>query len=169
VDITLGGKDYSLERETLKKWLQLEELKSKTYEEAKRRNIDGFSACLCSCVSFILGVDVSELPWLEAATAFSEIVYVNEPSECKWSREDRDYDNMENEMNCNTFIWEMNNQNVYTCRTNLTGIENRKENEYYFRCKDQPWAVEGDRNVNVHSYLYKIIGTQPLNILNSSY
>ena len=95
-------------------------------------------------------------------------VYTNEPSECKWSREDRDYNNMENNMRCSNNLWEMNNQQVYTCRTSLTGIQNRKENNYYFKCKDQPWAAEGDRNENKQSYLYTIIGTQPLNILGLS-
>ncbi len=93
-------------------------------------------------------------------------VYVNEPSECKWDREDKDFANMNNDMKCALNVWEMNNENVYTCTANLSGIENRAENDYYFRCKDKPWASEGDRNTNAQSYLYKIIGTQPLNILD---
>lgn len=93
-------------------------------------------------------------------------VYVNEPSECRWSFENRDYDNMESEMDCSTNIWEMNNEYVYTCRTTLSGIKDREENEYYFRCKDKPYASEGDRNENKQSFLYKVIGTQPLNILD---
>ncbi len=93
-------------------------------------------------------------------------VYVNEPAECKWSREDRTFDNMEYSMSCATNVWEMNNKNVYTCLVTLTGIENRKTNSYYFRCKDQPVGVEeSDRNINTQSYLYNIMGTQPLNIL----
>ena len=92
-------------------------------------------------------------------------VYVNEPSECKWDREDRDYKDMSNEMICNKNVWEMNSQNVYTCKAKLTGMENRKENKYYFKCKDQPMASEGDRNTNVQSYLYTVMGTQPLNLL----
>jgi len=96
-------------------------------------------------------------------------VYVNEPSECRWSRDvDIDFDNMETEMKCSTNLWEMNNRQVYTCKTTLSGILDRKENKYYFRCKDQPWAAEGDRNDNKQSFLYKIIGTQPLNILEIS-
>ncbi len=98
-------------------------------------------------------------------TSLNLEVYVNEPSECKWSREDRDYNNMENNMKCSTQIWEMNNQQVYTCKTTLNGINDRKENKYYFKCKDQPWAEEGDRNENKQSYEYTVIGTQPLNIL----
>jgi hypothetical protein len=92
-------------------------------------------------------------------------VYVNEPAQCKWSREDRDFAQMETNMSCNTNLWEINNNNVYTCRTTLTGIKDRQDNEYYFRCKDQPNALESERNPNVQSYLYNVIGTQPLNII----
>lgn len=109
----------------------------------------------------------SEKPMQFNQTSLYLEVYVNEPSECKWSREDRAYKNMEKNMSCDTNVWEMNSNLVYTCRTNLTGIENRKENSYYFRCKDKPWAEEGDRNENKESYKYTVIGTQPLNILNS--
>jgi len=94
-------------------------------------------------------------------------VYVNEPSECRWSFEDRAYENMAYDMECSKNLWEMNHQNVYTCKTELTGVKDRAENLYYFRCKDQPYAEEGDRNVNVQSYLYKVIGTQALNILSA--
>ena len=93
-------------------------------------------------------------------------VYVNEPSECKWSREDKDFNLMENTMSCDTNVWEMNNENVYTCRTTLTGIQDKTDNNYYFRCKDQPFASEADRNVNSQSSLYTIIGTQPLTLLD---
>ncbi len=100
-------------------------------------------------------------------TSLNLEVYVNEPSTCKWSREDRSYENMEQEMNCDNFIFQMNNRNLYTCRTTLTGIQDRTENNYYFRCKDQPSPSipEGDKNLNRQSYLYNVIGTQPLNIL----
>ena len=99
-------------------------------------------------------------------TSFDLEVYVNEPSECKWSREDREYEDMEHEMECASDLFEMNNQQVYPCETTLTGLEDRKENKYYFKCKDQPWAQPGDRNVNKQSYLYTVIGTQPLNIVD---
>lgn len=92
-------------------------------------------------------------------------VYVNEPAECKWSRTDQSYDNMEQQMDCDTRVFQMNNKNLYTCRATLTGIQDRKDNNYFFRCKDQPTAPEGDRNVNTQSYQYNLIGTQPLNIL----
>ena len=101
-------------------------------------------------------------------TNFDLEVYVNEPSECKWSRSDISYDNMEHEMNCDTQFFQINNQNLFTCRAELTGIEDRKENKYYFRCKDQPFKPESERNVNIQSFLYTLIGTQPLNILSVS-
>jgi hypothetical protein len=93
-------------------------------------------------------------------------VYVNEPSTCKWSREDRSYDNMENNMSCATSVWEMNNNQVYTCATTLTGLKDREDNEFYFRCKDQPYAEDKDRNTNQESYKYTLKGTEPLNIVD---
>jgi hypothetical protein len=100
-------------------------------------------------------------------TSSSIEVYVNEPSECKWSRENKAYNNMENNFSCDINLWEMNTDNVYTCRTTLTGIESRKENTFYFRCKDKPGFEEKDRNVNTESYNYLVAGTQPLNIMES--
>jgi hypothetical protein len=96
-------------------------------------------------------------------------VYLNENSECRWSREDRDYTLMENIMDCELNVWDMkkiNNKWVYTCETTLTGIQNKQDNHYYFRCKDKPQAAEPDRNTNTQSYLYNIIGTQPLTLLS---
>tara|TARA_Y100000310_G_scaffold66661_1_gene62004 strand:+ start:7541 stop:10108 length:2568 start_codon:yes stop_codon:yes gene_type:complete len=95
-------------------------------------------------------------------------VYINEPAECKWSREDKDYSLMENDMVCDLNIDDMrkiNNNWLYTCQTTLTGIKNRQDNEYYFRCNDNPHSADGDRNDNKQSYLYNIIGTQPLTLL----
>jgi len=93
-------------------------------------------------------------------------VYVNEPSECRWSRVDANFESMDEEMICDTQIFQMNNKNLYTCRTTLTGLQDRKENNYYFRCKDKPGRSESERNVNSQSFLYTVIGTQPLNIIS---
>jgi len=112
------------------------------------------------------GLDIpSNTPISYNTTNLNLKVYVNEPAECRWSREDRDFAQMETNMSCDTNLWEINNNNVYTCRTTLTGIKDRQDNEYYFRCKDQPNAPESERNPNVQSYLYNVIGTQPLNII----
>ena len=93
-------------------------------------------------------------------------VYVNEPANCKWSREDRDYNTMETEMTCNENVWEMNNNLVYTCKTNLTGIKNRQDNVFYFRCKDKPGANESERYPNQESYKFTLKGTETLNIID---
>ena len=91
--------------------------------------------------------------------------YINEPSECKWDKESKSYDEMANEMSCSTEIYEINAQQTYTCSTTLTGIEDRKENKFYVRCKDQPGSPENERNVNTQSQEFILKGSQPLNIV----
>lgn len=93
-------------------------------------------------------------------------VYVNEPVECKWSKNDKAYDDMENQMTCATGVLDFNSQSVYPCSTNLTGLKSGVDNDFYFRCKDQPWldgtANESKRNVNGQSYKFTLKGTIPL-------
>jgi len=93
-------------------------------------------------------------------------VYVNEPAECKWSKEDRKYDLMENNMQCTKDLWRANRDLNYPCKANLTGIVNREENKFFFKCKDNPQGNESDRNEMVDSYEFMLMGTQPLNILS---
>jgi hypothetical protein len=94
-------------------------------------------------------------------------IYVNEPSDCRWSKIDQAYDNMEETMTCSSHIYEMNNLMLYTCTTTLKGLEDRKDNNFYFRCRDQPLLGESlDRNTMEESYLFTLIGTQPLNIID---
>jgi hypothetical protein len=92
------------------------------------------------------------------------IVYVNEPAQCRWSKTDQDYENMENDFSCSSSIREMNAQMVYECKTTLTGLKDKQENKFYFRCKDKPKSPEQDRNVNSESYPFTLIGTRPLYI-----
>ncbi|MEK6906541.1 MAG: hypothetical protein AABW81_02885 [Nanoarchaeota archaeon] len=89
-------------------------------------------------------------------------VYINEPAECKWSPLDRSYKDMEETMSCSSQVSEMNAQMLYKCTTTLTGIKDRQESKFYFRCKDNPGAEEGERNVNTQSYIFTLLGTQPL-------
>ena len=95
-------------------------------------------------------------------------VYVNEPAECRWSRLDLDYEDMENEMSCDTRVYEMNNNFLYKCKTTLTGLRDYEDNVFYFRCKDQPWLKgtenENDRNVNRESYKFILKGSRQLTI-----
>ncbi|MBU2616473.1 MAG: hypothetical protein KKB79_00635, partial [Nanoarchaeota archaeon] len=74
--------------------------------------------------------------------------------QCKWSREDKDYEKMENTLTvCST---EPNSAQSYTCSGKLTGLLNSQENKFFFRCKDI------FDNVNKDSTSLTIIGTQPL-------
>ena len=93
-------------------------------------------------------------------------VYVNEPAECRWSHLDKSYDDMETEMSCSTNVLEMNAQLLYGCSTTLTGLKDEIDNDFYFRCEDQPHLEgtdrEGDRNKNPSSYKFTLVGTRPL-------
>ena len=93
-------------------------------------------------------------------------VFVNEPAECRWSHLDRSYDDMETVMSCSTDVLEMNARLLYKCSTTLTGLKDSVDNDFYFRCEDQPHLAgtdrEGDRNKNPSSYEFTLAGTRPL-------
>lgn len=95
-------------------------------------------------------------------------VYVNEPAECKWSQEDKAYEDMENGMTCSEDAKQVNNNVVYYCGADLTGVKDRASNKYFFRCKDQPDKEEADRNVMKQSYQLTLRGSQPLNIIKTA-
>ncbi len=93
-------------------------------------------------------------------------VYVNEPSECKWSREPKGYDQMENKMSCATETFQINANLNYVCKGNLTGIKDQDDNKFYFKCKDKPEKPDKERNVMTQSRELILKGSQPLNIAN---
>lgn len=95
-------------------------------------------------------------------------VYVNEPSECKWSTDSKAYDDMENSLTCATQSYQVNANLQYVCTGNLTGVQNKKDNTFYFRCKDQPNKPDNERNVDVQSTPLVLKGSQPLVILSTS-
>lgn len=95
-------------------------------------------------------------------TSLALKVYTNEPAECRWSHDDESYNDMLEQMKCSSSVLEMNAQMLYECNTNLTGLKNRMENKFYFRCKDQPKEESSKRNANLESYEFNVIGTQPL-------
>jgi len=96
-------------------------------------------------------------------------VYVNEPAQCKWSKTDQSYDNMETQMTCSQHVYDMNSQMLYKCTTTLTGLLDRQDNIFYFKCRDQPvLGNSSDRNTNTESYKFTLKGTQLLNIKQGS-
>jgi hypothetical protein len=82
--------------------------------------------------------------------------YVNEPAQCKWSHEDKSYENMENNLTCPNSLSNFNAQLSYTCSGKLTGLENNRENKFFFRCNDS------FGNVNIQSRTLTLIGTRLL-------
>jgi len=88
-------------------------------------------------------------------------VYTNEPAQCKWEREDRDYEFMGNPMTCSNNVRDMNSELLYTCTTTLTSIEDRKNNDFFFRCMD----LSVNENKMQEGYQFTVIGTQPLDII----
>ncbi len=87
-------------------------------------------------------------------------IYVNEPSICKWDDVNVAFDDMLNTFDCtsnqaptSSFYY-----GLYNCDTELTGIEDNKENNYYFRCQDQKG------NVNQESLEFTLQGTVGLDI-----
>ena len=77
------------------------------------------------------------------------IFYVNEPSECKYSLEDKKFDDMENKMNCDI---NPANYTLYglACETKLTSLD--KNNKFYIRCRD----ISDNKNTMEQSYIYEI-------------
>ncbi len=87
-------------------------------------------------------------------------VFVNEPSDCKWSLEDKDYDVMENSFTCSSSIVPSMN-NLYECKGKLTGIKDNEINKYYIKCKDK------SDNKMEQPYEFRLIGTRPLEIIET--
>jgi hypothetical protein len=93
-------------------------------------------------------------------------VYTNEPAECKWSKTSGIAFEDMNSMNCASDASEINAQLTYTCSENLTGVKDREDNTFYFKCKDKPGKPENERYVMTQSYPLVLKGSQPLNIVN---
>ncbi|MEK6904706.1 MAG: hypothetical protein AABW87_03890 [Nanoarchaeota archaeon] len=97
-------------------------------------------------------------------------VYANEPSECRWSAVDTDFDNMQSSFACNKNSFKPASvyYGLYDCTTILSGLKANQINNFYFRCKDQPNEKdESKRNVNIESYKFTLRGTIPLKITSA--
>lgn len=93
-------------------------------------------------------------------------IYTNEPASCRWSKQDKSYDTMENNFVCDDAC----NPSLmgWKCNAILNNLS-LGENNLYFRCKDQPWlegtANSSKRNANTQSYPYNLKVTEtPLTI-----
>jgi len=86
-------------------------------------------------------------------------IYVDEPAECRWSRTDKAFSDMENTMSCATESYQINADLNYVCSGTLTGIKDREDNKFFFRCKD--YAKE-NRNEMTSSFPLTLRGTEEL-------
>lgn len=95
-------------------------------------------------------------------------VYTNKPAECKWSHDDKAFEAMENVMNCGTESYQVNADLNFVCSSELNGIKNQQNNNFYFRCKSYPGKPEKDRYIMTQSYKLTLRGTEKLTIKEGS-
>ena len=80
-------------------------------------------------------------------SALNSSVFTNEPSECKYSKQDKEYSLMEGQFFCNNDIEEQEISG-WRCSSVLNVSQTKEDEFYYIRCKDQPWIdEESDRIV----------------------
>jgi hypothetical protein len=72
-------------------------------------------------------------------------VFTNEPSDCKWSLQDKEYGLMENQMSCKN-KFEERELLGWKCSSEFPVGTN--QSKIYVRCKDQPWILEGEDGQN---------------------
>ncbi len=88
-------------------------------------------------------------------------VFTNEPAECKWSLENKDYDRMENKFNCENDIQDRNSLFGWECDATFPIKED--ESSFYVKCKDQPWLAgneTGRRNEMKEPYRFVVKKTK---------
>jgi hypothetical protein len=93
-------------------------------------------------------------------------IYVNEPSNCRWDDISVAYDDMYNEFSCTSSPFPTSSlyYGLYECETTLSGIEDQRDNYFYFKCEDKPSKPKEERNVNMGSYDFLLKGTTGLEI-----
>lgn len=100
---------------------------------------------------------------------------LNEPAECKWDFEDKDYDSMNNTMSCDIDVFDEGIIEGYSCSDIFYNVtKDLSENtRYYMKCKDQPW-LEGNetelyhRNTNEDSKEFFLRASDKLEIAEIS-
>ncbi|MEM4330460.1 MAG: hypothetical protein QW273_00430 [Candidatus Pacearchaeota archaeon] len=89
--------------------------------------------------------------------------YTDEPAQCKWDFEDKDYDSMTYNMTCFNKIFEINTMLLYTCVANFFGVK-REGTKYYIRCEDKPHERKENRVKMSQSFVYEIKTSNKLKI-----
>ncbi|MBR9704267.1 hypothetical protein GOV12_02560 [Candidatus Pacearchaeota archaeon] len=85
-------------------------------------------------------------------------LFVNEPALCKWSTQDKGYNDMENSIDCDNSL---ENYTAYgfKCNTRFTGLSSNSK--FYVKCQD----LSPNSNTMTESYVYELFSSQnPLKI-----
>jgi hypothetical protein len=77
--------------------------------------------------------------------------YTNEPANCKWSYQNNAYDQMENEMNCDTDILGSTDYG-WPCNTTFSTVN---KTQVYIRCRD----ISENNNTMQESYVYNLFNS----------
>ncbi len=85
-------------------------------------------------------------------------VYLNEPAQCKWSKVDNSYTEMDHSFSCADAEGQDTFFDLFPCTGGLDTINDDHDNVFYFRCKDDAG------NENADSYVFHLQGTRPLEI-----
>ena len=80
ITLTLNNQEYTVDRATLRLWLQLEDQKDKIKQAAESGHSEGLSSSICAYISAVLNIDVSDFPWYEVIEAFYKLNRLNSPS-----------------------------------------------------------------------------------------
>ena len=78
-------------------------------------------------------------------------IYLNEPSNCRWSEADKEYGQMTKDLSCSTGLLDVTDKG-WNCHTTLPKTGNKT---YYVRCSDQPWKTL-NRNAMTASYILNL-------------
>lgn len=96
-------------------------------------------------------------------------IYTNEPADCRWDFNDVDYEDMFYSMTCSQTLADRYpaGSMTYGCTGTLEGIKESVQNNYYIKCKDQPWLegkedALGQRNSNKDAYVVMLQGSESL-------
>jgi len=76
-------------------------------------------------------------------------IWINEPAECRYSGDDKNYELMENSFNCET---DFEDYSLYgwACNITLTGLD--VNSKFYIRCQD----ISENNNTMTQSYVYEL-------------
>ncbi len=147
----------------------------------KSGNINVKEYVINSCVNKGVDITPAVIVWknpnqeIFAWNSTSEKIdlFSNEPAECKWDKSDKIYNEMQNEMLC---LNDFSNREIYGWKCFADFPVENKKNNYYVRCKDQPYLINDSvvsdipinstanktltRNVNVQSFNFSIMRSE---------